>query len=73
MTRLPVVKPDEVIVVLKRIGYIIDHQTGSHVILYCEDRPPVTVPKHHRDMKKGTLQHILRAAGLSVDDFIRLR
>ena len=33
MPRLPTVRPRQVIQVLERAGFEIDHQTGSHVVL----------------------------------------
>lgn len=73
MTGLPAVRPNEVIAILRKIGYEVDHLTGAHVILYRRGSLPVTVPKHNRDLKKGTLHHILRPAGLSVEEFLTLR
>lgn len=66
-------RPDDVIAVLLKAGFSVDHQTGSHVILYKKGRLPVTVPRHNRDLKKGTLHHIIRSAGLSIDEFLKLR
>ena len=66
-------RPEEVISILQRVGFVVDHQTGSHVILYRVGRLPVTVPKHNRDLRKGTLRHIIASAGLSVEEFLKLR
>lgn len=71
MTDLPAVRPDRVISALRRAGYEVDHQTGSHVILYKQGSLPVSVPRHNRDLKRGTLHHILRSAGLSGDEFLK--
>jgi predicted RNA binding protein YcfA (HicA-like mRNA interferase family) len=73
MTGLPAVRPDEVIAVLRKIGYEVDHQTGSHSIMYRPGSLPITVPRHNRDLKKGMLHQILRSAGLSADEFVKLR
>jgi len=73
MTSLPSLRPQEVIAMLKRIGYVIDHQTGSHVILYKEGYLPVIVPMHNRDLKKGTLYQIIRSIGMSAEEFLRYR
>ena len=73
MTRLPSMRPNEVVALLLKAGFVIDHQTGSHVILYKEGRLPISVPQHNRDLKKGTLRHIIASAGLSVEEFLRLR
>jgi predicted RNA binding protein YcfA (HicA-like mRNA interferase family) len=66
-------RPDEVIAVLKRAGYSVDHQTGSHLVLCREGHLPITVPRHNRDLKRRTLHHIVRSAGLSLEEFLNLR
>jgi len=57
----------------ERIGYRLDHQTGSHLILRHETPPHrrLTVPDH-RELAKGTLRSLIREAGLSVEEFSRL-
>jgi predicted RNA binding protein YcfA (HicA-like mRNA interferase family) len=35
--RLPALKPKQVIRALRNAGFFIDHQTGSHVIMYKDD------------------------------------
>ena len=73
MTRkLPAMRPRDVIAVLRKAGYGVDHQTGSHVVMYKAGGLPVTVPWHNRDLKKGTLRQIVRSAGLSVEEFLDL-
>jgi predicted RNA binding protein YcfA (HicA-like mRNA interferase family) len=58
---------------LAKLGYEIDHQTGSHMILRQNSSPfrRLTVPRH-KELAKGTLRAIIRQAGLSIDDFCRL-
>ena len=53
-----------------RIGYEIDHQTGSHVILRKSEPPHrrLTVP-NHKQLAKGTLRGLIREAGISVEEF----
>ena len=73
MSRLPVLKPREAIAALKKAGFTVDHQTGSHIILHKPFHPLiVTVPYHSRDLKRGTLKAILTQAGLTTDDLLRL-
>jgi predicted RNA binding protein YcfA (HicA-like mRNA interferase family) len=55
---------------MKQLGYELDRQTGSHMILR-QNVPPhrrLTVPDH-REIAKGTLRSIIREAGLTVDEF----
>jgi len=45
MPRLPMVKPAQVVRALERAGFEIDHQTGSHVVLWrASDNSRVVVP-----------------------------
>jgi len=66
---LPIISADECIIVLRRLGYELARQKGSHVRLTCSGRAPVTVPMH-RTLKRGTLKAILRTAELSLEDFL---
>ncbi|MFO0698078.1 MAG: type II toxin-antitoxin system HicA family toxin [Nitrospira sp.] len=73
MSKLPVVSGQEAVRALKKIGYLIDHQTGSHIILR-QSHPPhrrLTVPAH-AELAKGTLRSIIRQAGLTVEEFSAL-
>ncbi len=73
MSKLPVVSGPDAVKALRRIGYEVDHQTGSHLILR-RTTPPhrrLTVP-NHRELAKGTLRAIIREAGLTVDEFTAL-
>ena len=73
MPRLPVLSGIEVVKALAKIGYEVDHQTGSHIILRQREYPHrrVTVP-NHREIAKGTLRAIIRQVGLTVEEFIEL-
>ncbi len=52
---------------LRRIGYFVDHQRGSHIFLHnLEENKSVTVP-NHKELKKGTLNNILKKVGLTID------
>jgi len=55
---------------LRKIGYRVDHQTGSHIILRNEIPPyrRLTVP-NHKEIAKGTLRAIIRQAGLTLEEF----
>jgi len=55
----------QVIRLLKKNGFIEDHQTGSHSILYHpQTKRRVVVPVHTRDLPKGTVHGILKSAGV---------
>ncbi len=72
MSPLPVVSGRGCVRALERAGFYLRRQTGSHMILR-RDKPfaQVVVPDH-RVLDRGTLRAIVRHAGLSVDEFVRL-
>ncbi len=73
MPKLPRVKPKRLIKVLKKIGFFVDHISGSHYILYRDNRSlPISVPFHNKDLKTGTLAGILKQSKLSRQKFIDL-
>jgi len=55
--------------IFSKFGYMLDHQTGSHMILYHESRPTLSVPDH-RELAPGLLRGLIRKAGLTVDEFL---
>ena len=71
MQRLPVISGEECILALERLGYYVARRRGSHYRLRCPGRKPVTVPRHP-ELDRGTLRAIIRAAGLSVEEFTEL-
>ena len=70
MSKLPVVSGKELCKILKKIGYSVDHQTGSHIVLRNEHPPHrrLTVP-NHKEISKGTLRAIVHQAGLTLEEF----
>jgi len=73
MPRLPTVTPRQVIAALEKAGFLIDHQTGSHVVLWREsDEQRVVVPWHNRDLGRGLTLRIIKSAGLTRDEFVKL-
>ena len=73
MPKLPILSGQDVVKALKKLGYEVDHQTGSHMILRQNKDPfrRLTVP-NHKEMAIGTLRAIIRQAGLSRDEFFEL-
>ena len=74
MTKLPLVSGEKAIKSLCKSGFVVTRQKGSHVRLKkmtFEGPITITVPLHEV-LDRGTLKSILRTAGLSVDEFIRL-
>ncbi len=73
MSRLPSLRPRQVIAALERAGFAVARIAGSHYQMFNEQsRRYVTVPHHNRDLPKGTLAAIIQQAGLSRDEFLNL-
>lgn len=60
--------------ILESVGFYVHHVSGSHYILKHPTKPSlrVTVPFHNRDLKKGTLQSIVKQAGFTNEEFLKL-
>lgn len=70
MTRLASCTPKDVCRALERAGFVFTRQRGSHRI-YRKDARSVTIPYHSKDLKRGTLNAIVKAAGLTPEEFVR--
>ncbi|MBZ5684532.1 MAG: type II toxin-antitoxin system HicA family toxin [Acidobacteriia bacterium] len=71
MSKLPSIRPRQVIRFLERNGFVLDHTSGSHYIYYHpSSRRRAVVPQHNRDLPKGTLMSLLREAGFTREELI---
>ncbi len=71
--KLPVVSGRESVKAFRKLGYEMDDQHGSHIILR-HARPPhrrLSIPDH-KELAKGTLRALIREAGITVDEFAGL-
>jgi len=70
MARLPRVRPADVIRAFERVGFVVDRQKGSHVVMTKEGvSRPLVIPDHGKEVAAGTLRSNLRTAGLTVEEF----
>ncbi len=70
--KLPVVSGDQLVKALRRAGWRVVRQRGSHVRLKHPDRQiALTIPLH-KELKRGTVRGILGDAGLDVDQLREL-
>ncbi|MXY71117.1 MAG: addiction module toxin, HicA family [Acidobacteriia bacterium] len=71
MARLPVLSGDDFTKIVARIGFSLDRTEGSHMILIGPTGRRLSVPKH-RELGRGLLRALIRDAGLTRDEFLRL-
>ena len=74
MPKLPAVTGQEAIKAFGKLGFRLDRTGGSHHVLVKDDHLyHLTVPVHgHRSLAKGTLRALIRASGVSVEEFVQL-
>ena len=69
MAKLPIVSGERLIDALKRGGFQVVRQKGSHVSLQREGHK--TVVPLHKELARGTLLGILKQCGLSKEDLLQ--
>jgi predicted RNA binding protein YcfA (HicA-like mRNA interferase family) len=68
MPKLPIVSGTDVVRTLERLGFVITRQRGSHIMMR-RGSSGCVVP-NHRELKLGTLNGLLKQAGISPKEFI---
>jgi predicted RNA binding protein YcfA (HicA-like mRNA interferase family) len=71
VSRLPVCSGADAVKAFAAVGYAVDHQTGSHIILRHPSGRRLSIP-NHRELAKGTLRALIREAGLTKEQFVQL-
>jgi predicted RNA binding protein YcfA (HicA-like mRNA interferase family) len=62
----------EVVKALRRIGFVVDHQRGSHIFLHNLEKNISIVVPNHKEIKKGTLNSILKETDITIDELKEL-
>jgi predicted RNA binding protein YcfA (HicA-like mRNA interferase family) len=57
----------QIISALRRLGYIIDHQKGSHIFMHNIDTNKTVIVPNHKEIKKGTLNNIIKKVGIDIE------
>ena len=72
---IPILKSQEAIKIFEKLGFYIKRQRGSHIIMVndedCVHQP--VIPMHRKDLTVATLRSIIRQAGLTPEEFNKLR
>jgi predicted RNA binding protein YcfA (HicA-like mRNA interferase family) len=73
MSNIPILKPQEVIRMLEKIGFVEVRQRGSHKQFRHTDGRGTTVPFHKgRDIAPRLLKQIASDIGLTIAEFLEL-
>ena len=72
MSKLANISGKEAAKAFKRAGWQVAGQVGSHLVLVKPNiRVNLSIPMH-KELSIGTLRALIKAAGLTVDDFLAL-
>ena len=72
MAKLPAISGAKTVRVLEKAGWKVDRQRGSHVVLLRAGMDVSLSVPQHRELAPGTLRALIRAAGMTVDEFVAL-
>jgi len=72
MAWLPNLSGRDVIRAFTRDGWQVARQRGSHIILVKEGHQATLSVPDHREIAKGTLRSLIRASGLTAEEFVEL-
>lgn len=61
----------KVVRAFQELGWQVARQRGSHIILVKEGQTATLSVPDHKEVAKGTLRSLIRAAGLTVDEYVR--
>ena len=66
MAKMPVLSGREIVKIFESLGWEKSRQSGSHIIYVS-----LSIPDH-KEVAAGTLRSLIKAAGLTNDDFLKL-
>jgi predicted RNA binding protein YcfA (HicA-like mRNA interferase family) len=70
MARLPVLSGREDVKTFESLGWKNVRQSGSHIVLVKDGHSASLSVPDHREVARGTLRKLIRAADLTVDQFV---
>jgi len=70
--QLPVLSGGEVRKVFEKAGWEYVRQRGSHLVMVKEGHIATLSVPNHNTVAKGTLRSLIRASGLTVEQFVEL-
>ena len=70
MAKLPSISGWRAVRAFEKFGWQVARQRGSHIIMTKDGHSATLSVPDHDPVAKGTLRSLLRAAGLTVDEFV---
>lgn len=71
MAQIPALNGKDIVRTFEKLGWQVSRQSGSHIVLTKDgEMASLSVP-NHKEVAKGTLRSLIRAANLTVDEFVK--
>ena len=70
MAQLPNLSGKEVVRIFEKLGWEFSRQSGSHIVLTKDGEIASLSVPNHKEVAKGTLRSLIRAANLTIDEFV---
>ena len=68
---LPVLSGQQTVKVFEKFGWVVSRQRGSHIIMIKEGEIITLSVPNHREVARGTLRSLIRAANLTIEEFTK--
>lgn len=62
----------EIVKALRRIGFVVDHLKGSHIFMHNLEKNISVVVPFHKEIRKGTLNNIIKKVGITLEELKKL-
>jgi predicted RNA binding protein YcfA (HicA-like mRNA interferase family) len=62
----------QIVKALRRIGFVVDHQKGSHIFMHNLEKNITVIVPNHKEIRKGTLNNIIKKATISIEELKKL-
>ena len=67
MPKFPGLSGEQIVRALERLGFVVARQSGSHIVMR-RNAQGCVVP-NHKEVKVGTVNGVLRQAGVTAEEF----
>ncbi len=67
---LPVLKGRDIVRIFESLGWQVARQSGSHIVMVKAGETVTLSIPDHREVARGTLRSLIRAADLTIAEFV---
>lgn len=72
MSKFANISGEKAVKIFMKFGYLLGHQTGSHIIIYHQDLPTLSIP-NHKELAPNLLKSLIKKSNISSDDFLSFK